>query len=876
MTYSLSPIFNIPQFFDNLGKPLAGGKIYTYVAGSSTTLQTTYSNSIGSVSNSNPILLDSSGKLTTAIWLDDSKLYNFVLTDSTNTVVTSVDNVSSSAANSNASAVIVESQTATAGQTVITLANSYTPGSNNLELSINGLIKIKGVNYIETNANTVTMLSALSAGDKIYTRVFSVADVVYATASSVSFAGGTTVQQAIEDNTYFTVKQTGGVKRTGNSKFSDLVSIRDFGVVGDGVTDDFQAVTNAFAAASANKFTLYIPDGCWMRINFTTTNKNLFLYSAASLVGANARNCGFKIYKNYPNPGGHDPLFCFGIPSKGAAVNAWTGTMDGVGFELVSGCQTFERVCHFYEWKNASVKNCWYDGRAVTFTLAQFAGGWLSSNYQPSWAVGQSSTFSGIVVENNEGHASSYYQNNESMGFTNLVDSIIKNNRVYGFSDDLAVHGGSNVTVRDNINVSVLGRFYAEDVSNFNLLNNYLSRARQPDGNWADGSGGTVGIRVSQTGTYAVNNSLQANNSIKIVGNTVNIPEGAWMSTCIYVENVQDGLICEGNILQNDGSADTITNSISDVQVSLKNNVVFVGGTGGVSSTTLTVTSVSSGTFTVGMSLAYQGGVTITSFGTGTGGTGTYNLSSAITVANSTTMYAGTWTGPAGNPDYQNGGVVRLRNHRISNNICAGSGWADGDGSVGISAAAGTGGIIGPIELYNNTVGGIYAPFSTINVMSNNRLRPEITQLWKNVSMLALSQLTPAWSAIVVAGDNLNATTHPIGSPLALKDRAGLDYFASNSGSIRGLKFQVPTASVGPNYIFARFYKTTGGVRSQLGVDTTFSTIQPATNSITYLCNFFGVDMSFAAGDKIEVQLYCLAGQTVTLTGNVLLYTLSA
>ncbi len=65
-------------------------------------------------------------------------------------------------------------------------------------------------------------------------------------------------------------------------------------------------------------------------------------------------------------------------------------------------------------------------------------------------------------------------------------------------------------------------------------------------------------------------------------------------------------------------------------------NAVF---TGSISGTVLTVTAVTSGTITANMSLNYAGATVyayISSLGTGTGGTGTYNISTSITQASTT------------------------------------------------------------------------------------------------------------------------------------------------------------------------------------------------------------------------------------------------
>ena len=92
MAVNLSPIGNSQQFFDNTGLPLNGGLIYTYQAGSSTALAT-YTDVGGSVANSNPIVLDSSGRLTNEIWLSYGYFYKFVVKTSAGTTLGTYDNI---------------------------------------------------------------------------------------------------------------------------------------------------------------------------------------------------------------------------------------------------------------------------------------------------------------------------------------------------------------------------------------------------------------------------------------------------------------------------------------------------------------------------------------------------------------------------------------------------------------------------------------------------------------------------------------------------------------------------------------------------------------------------------------------------------------
>src|SRR6266436_4123363 len=93
MAVKLSPIFVAQQFFTSAGLPLSGGKINTYLAGT-TTPQSTFTDSTGVTPNANPIILDSAGRYSNQIWLTAGLNYKFVLTDSSNNVILTEDNIS--------------------------------------------------------------------------------------------------------------------------------------------------------------------------------------------------------------------------------------------------------------------------------------------------------------------------------------------------------------------------------------------------------------------------------------------------------------------------------------------------------------------------------------------------------------------------------------------------------------------------------------------------------------------------------------------------------------------------------------------------------------------------------------------------------------
>lgn len=86
-----NPVF---QAFAPNGGFLVGGKLFTYVAGTSTP-QATYVDSTQTTQNTNPIILNALGQAT--VWLNPTLAYKFVLQDSAGNVQWSADNINAPA-----------------------------------------------------------------------------------------------------------------------------------------------------------------------------------------------------------------------------------------------------------------------------------------------------------------------------------------------------------------------------------------------------------------------------------------------------------------------------------------------------------------------------------------------------------------------------------------------------------------------------------------------------------------------------------------------------------------------------------------------------------------------------------------------------------
>lgn len=94
MAVFLSPLGGAAsQFFDDSGVPLSGGKLYTYKAGT-TTPQTTYTSKAGTIAHSNPIILDSAGRVPGGeVWLDAAVSYKFINKTSADVLIGTYDNI---------------------------------------------------------------------------------------------------------------------------------------------------------------------------------------------------------------------------------------------------------------------------------------------------------------------------------------------------------------------------------------------------------------------------------------------------------------------------------------------------------------------------------------------------------------------------------------------------------------------------------------------------------------------------------------------------------------------------------------------------------------------------------------------------------------
>lgn len=329
MSVTPSPIGGFAaQFFDNNGVILSGGKIYTYAAGT-TTPQATYTSAAGVTPHTNPIVLDSAGRVPGGeIWLTDSLIYKFVIETSTAILIGTYDNITGVNSNFVNYTVQEEVITATAGQTVFNLSTiNYTPGTNSLSVYIDGVNQYVGDSYLETDSNTVTFTAGLHVG----------AEVKFTTA--VQTTTGAVDASIVSYDPPF----TGAVAQTVQTKLEQYVSVKDFGAVGDGVADDTAAINAAISYAStaingATGMSVYFPTGTYL------ISSKITLPNRVGLQGANGRGTIIKPHSTFA-----DSYMFHAVNGTSSMFGSWLRDMwidaRGKNMTAVVWSQAWQETC---------------------------------------------------------------------------------------------------------------------------------------------------------------------------------------------------------------------------------------------------------------------------------------------------------------------------------------------------------------------------------------------------------------------------------------------------------------------------------------------------------------------------------------------------
>ena len=148
---------------------------------------------------------------------------------------------------------------------------------------------------------------------------------------------------------------TGSVNRPINEKLAETVSIKDFGAVGDGITNDTTAIQNAINSALQTGKSVYVPTGTYL---YTSTNYSVDVVASGK---------SFVLFGDGPQSS------IIKYNANGIAFNLRTDAglglfvCDNMGFELISPATNSNATC-FY------ISNSIGFGAGFSISNSQFTG----------------------------------------------------------------------------------------------------------------------------------------------------------------------------------------------------------------------------------------------------------------------------------------------------------------------------------------------------------------------------------------------------------------------------------------------------------------------------------------------------------------------
>jgi hypothetical protein len=472
MAVLLSPVGGVAaQFFDSNGNPLSGGKLYSYTAGT-TTPQVTYTSATGFTQHTNPIIFDAAGRVPGGeIWLTDGLQYKFTLFTSTNVLIATYDNIVGINSNFVNFVTSDEVQTATADQTVFTLTTmQYQPGTNNLVVYVDGVNQIEGGTYsfIETSGTVVTFTNGLHLG------------------ALVKFVSAETLSTGVTDSSLAVYQPagTGAVTTTVQTKLRETVSVKDFGAVGDGVTDDTAAIQAAVDYCVLNQKDLLIPDLCLITdsININrpvdgATEDNYFTIASISGGGIVVSSAIPIFSTSLVNPSNPNLPAAQMVRFNELKFESTNGALDAYVLDQNKILRVLFESCNFRKIKCLSspvgkltqtitFQNCqarrwtgtFFTSSELTFDLKVLGGLWEAGGdaFDIEGPVG--CAFIGVNIEGMSSFAIKYRG-----GYALTVQGCYFEQNGDTDPNGCSIDGSSSFGVKANENVSIIGNYFSGD-----------------------------------------------------------------------------------------------------------------------------------------------------------------------------------------------------------------------------------------------------------------------------------------------------------------------------------------------------------------------------------------------------------------------------
>ena len=415
------------------------------------------------------------------------------------------------------------------------------------------------------------------------------------------------------------------------NRFADVVNVKDFGAVGDGVADDTDKIQDAIDAANANGGgTVYIPCGKY------SIKSTILAKSNVTIIGDGENSELFQPPDSIVFNGG---------------VSPYQHVQTGFITILVANVD------------NVEIKNIKFDNSQLNPAKP------YPSATGNNWFIAK--CINAYVANNIKVTDCNFVCAGQATAFQDVDQFLIKNNHCEQQALDSEPHGDATIDHWRDISNGIIDGNFISGNSKWGILvtaNTGYSPSNiknvQVLGNCVINAG--VGIHImGRDGT--LDGVCVSNN---IIENSINSLAGIG----IYISDSKN-VVCSNNV----------TNKTFSSGIIIGREYLAFEGVGSISGNVLTITSVTRGTVlpgtlnnrVSGSGVAFQQTYVLSQLSGTTGGVGTYQINLPQTVP-STTLYIGGWFAP----------LYGFENIVCSNNVIANAGYLNSGSSTSLGKSA--------------------------------------------------------------------------------------------------------------------------------------------------------------------------------------------